>query len=239
MDWAGFIDILISLLTLSVLEIVLGVDNLVFLSIVSSRLPPHQQKSARRLGLIAALGMRLLLLAAAVWLATLTRPLFYVADFAIAGKDIFFILGGGFLLIKGVYEIHREIEEMSEQYARRKYASFIGVVVQIGLFDIIFSLDSILTAIGLTQVYWVMASAITVAIIIMLFASEYLSRFIQRHPTVKMLALSFLLLIGTVLVADGLHFYIPRGYIYFSVCFSLFVEFLNNIMQRRRKKRAE
>jgi predicted tellurium resistance membrane protein TerC len=234
MELQGLINIIFSLLTLTLLEIVLGIDNLVFISIFSHRLVPAQQKKARRFGLLVALITRLLLLAAAVWLADLTKPLVVIYQYQLSIRDLFFIIGGIFLLIKSIHEIHHEYEAIGTKFAFKKYSNFFMIVIQIGIFDIIFSLDSILTAIGLTQNFWVMAVAITLAIILMLFSSEILSKLIHQHPTIKMLALSFLLLIGTALIADGLHFHIPRGYIYFAVCFSLLVEVLNNLIAKKK-----
>lgn len=229
-------DIGLSLAALTILEIILGVDNLVFLAIVSHKLPVHQQKKARRIGLTLAWVLRLLLLFSAVWLTKLTTPLITLFNFDLSGRDIFLILGGAFLLVKATQEIHGEMEAplISEKRPRRHFQSFIAVVTQIALLDIVFSLDSVLTAIGLTNRFWLMAIAITIAILVMIFTSEPVSRFIQRNPTIKMLALSFLILIGMVLVADGAHFHIPRAYIYFAMGFSLFVEFLNLMYKKRR-----
>jgi predicted tellurium resistance membrane protein TerC len=229
------LDLIFSLFTLIVLEAILGIDNLVFISILSGRLPEHQQKSARRVGLMLAWVTRLILLAGVVWIIGLTKPIVHVFRFDLSWHDIFLLGGGLFLLIKGTHEIHTEMEVASKTEQQPKFANFFAVITQIAIFDIIFSLDSILTAIGLTKTYWVMAVAITIAILIMLLASEPLTRFINRHPTIKMLALSFLLLIGMVLIADGLHFDIPRGYLYFAVCFSLLVEALN-IFARKKKR---
>lgn len=229
------LDISLSLAALTILEIILGVDNLVFLAIVSHKLPAHQQKKARRIGLTLAWVLRLLLLFSAVWLTQLTTPLFTIFDFDLSGRDIFLILGGAFLLVKATQEIHGEMEPsaLAEKKSQKIYQSFSWVVTQIALLDIVFSLDSVLTAIGLTNRFWLMATAITIAILVMIFTSEPVSRFIQRNPTIKMLALSFLILIGMVLVADGAHFHIPRAYIYFAMGFSLFVEFLNLMYKKR------
>lgn len=229
------LDLLVSFITLTILEVVLGIDNLVFLAIITQKLPKHMQARARKLGLTLAWVTRLLLLASALWLTRLTYPLFTLFSFQISGRDIFLIVGGLFLLAKSTQEIHAEMEP-HEQKANviPKFASFGMVVTQIALLDIIFSLDSVLTAIGLTRHFWLMAAAITIAIIAMIFASEPLSRFVEKHPTVKMLALSFLMLIGMVLIADGLHTHIPRGYIYFAMAFSLFVEILNMVAKKRR-----
>lgn len=231
------LDISLSLITLTILEIVLGIDNLVFLAIISQKLPRHLQKRARQIGLTLAWVTRLILLASAVWITQLTKPLFTIMGMGFSGRDLFLFLGGVFLLAKSTQEIHLEIEpEDQSPMLKAKYSQFGIVVVQIALLDVIFSLDSVLTAIGLTQRFWLMAVAITIAIIIMIFASEPLSRFVERHPTIKMLALSFLMLIGMVLVADSFEFHIPRGYIYFAMGFSLFIEALNMVKRKRMKK---
>lgn len=234
MDVALIGDLLISLLALVTLEIILGIDNLVFISILSSRLPQAQQKMARRVGLLLALITRLLLLASAVWLIHLTQPLFTVFNHGVSCRDLFLFFGGLFLLTKGTFEIHKEIDSASRAPLKVRYAAFVTVIVQIALFDILFSLDSILTAVGMTPHFVIMALAIIIAVIVMIIASEHIHYFIQQYPTIKMLALSFLLLIGTVLIADALSFHIPRGYIYFALFFSLLVETLNNIMHHRR-----
>ncbi len=229
------LEIFFSLFTLIILEAILGIDNLVFISIVSSRLLPEQQKKARRLGLILAWVTRLLLLTLVFWIIGLNKPFLKIFSNLYSWHDIFLFCGGLFLLVKATHEIHNEIESVSRPIHLRKYANFVIVIFQIAVFDIIFSLDSILTAIGLTKKYWIMATAITIAILLMILASEPLTRFIQRHPTIKMLALSFLLLIGTILIADALHYHVPRGYLYFAVCFSLIVEGLNSILARKKK----
>lgn len=238
MEW---LDITLSLLALIILEIVLGIDNLVFLSILTEKLPPEQRRGARRWGLTFAWVTRLALLASAVLLSKLTHPLFTISGQSLSVRDIFLFLGGAFLITKATQEIHQEVGETDEmsQSANRHRVTFNKVVAQVALMDIIFSLDSVLTAIGLTTRFWVMASAITCAIWVMIYASESVSLFISKHPTIKMLALSFLILIGMVLVADAFSFHIPRGYVYFAMGFSLGVESLNqlkNSRQRRRKK---
>lgn len=240
MEWSFISDVLLSLLTLTFLEIVLGVDNLVFISIVSSRLPQHQQKLGRRIGLLFALVTRLLLLASVLWIIGLTKPFISFWNYTFSGRDLFLILGGLFLLYKSTAEIHTEFEGESPLDPgghKTKRASLNWVIAQIALLDIVFSLDSIFTAVGMTQHYWIMATAITIAVITMIFASEPLSRFIMQRPTIKMLALSFLLLIGTVLIADGFKFHVPREYIYFALSFSVLVETLNQLIARRRKNR--
>ena len=233
------LDILISLLVLVVLEIVLGIDNLVFLAILTEKLPKEQRKKARRLGLTFAWVTRLMLLASAVWLAKLSKPLFSVAQFSFSARDIFLLVGGMFLITKATQEINYAMVGMHDEKVSSKPKipiSMQAVVLQIALMDIIFSLDSVLTAVGLTDRFFVMATAISIAILVMIFASEPVSRFINKHPTLKMLALSFLILIGTLLVADSFSFHIPRGYVYFAMGFSLSVEILNLIVQARSKK---
>lgn len=231
------LDISLSLVTLTILEIVLGIDNLVFLAIISQKLPPHLQRKARQIGLTLAWVTRLMLLASAVWITKLTNPLFQIMGNQFSGRDLFLIAGGVFLLTKATQEIHLELDpDATEKTITAKTARFSFVIAQIAILDIIFSLDSVLTAIGLTQRFWLMAVAITIAILTMLLASEPLSRFVERHPSIKMLALSFLILIGMVLIADGFEFHIPRGYIYFAMGFSLFIESLNMIQRKRRRK---
>lgn len=233
------LDILLSLATLTILEIVLGIDNLVFLSILSQKLPRNQQAKARRIGLTLAWVMRLILLASALWLSKLVAPLFTISTLTISGRDLFLFFGGLFLLAKATQEIHHELEPVRNKAPKLKSKSslFWWVIAQIALLDIVFSLDSVLTAIGLSQLFWVMATAITIAIIVMIFVSEPISIFIEHHPSIRMLALSFLILIGMVLVADSFHFHIPRGYVYFAMGFSLAVESLN--LWRNRKLQAK
>lgn len=236
-----FLDIILSLIALTILEIVLGIDNLVFLSILTEKLPREQRKKARRWGLMFAWVTRLLLLASAVWLAKLTTPLFSIADFSFSGRDLFLFAGGAFLIAKATQEIHYEVgeDDVEELASSGKSMTFKGVVLQVGLMDVIFSLDSVLTAVGLTNRFWVMAAAITCAILVMVYASEPVSRFIDKHPTVKMLALSFLILIGMVLVADSFSFHVPRGYVYFAMGFSLSVEMLNLLRRSRHRKNKQ
>ena len=226
----------LSLLTLTILEIVLGVDNLVFISIVSNDVTPGYQKLARRLGLLGALFMRLLMLAGVFWLTKLTTPLFRVWQHDFSIRNLILLGGGLFLLVKATSEIHGTIEADDETGSRKRRKSMWSAILQIMMFDVVFSLDSILTAVGLTNHYWVMAVAICIAIATMLFASEPLHQFIHDHPTVKILALSFLLLIGAVLIADGFDFHVPREYIYFSISFAILVEALNGLMRKRRIK---
>lgn len=237
----AFIDILSSLVALIILEIVLGIDNLVFLSILTEKLPREQRRSARRWGLIFAWVTRLILLASAVWLAKLSDPLVTWGGVSISIRDIFLFAGGAFLIAKATQEIHHEVGEIEDPASTNgeKVVTFSGVVMQVAVMDIVFSLDSVLTAIGLTTLFWVMALAITCAILVMIYASEPVSKFIDKHPTIKMLALSFLILIGMVLIADSFSFHIPRGYVYFAMGFSLGVEGLNHLKRSRRERKKE
>jgi len=233
-----------SLITLTILEIVLGIDNLIFISVVSARLPVHQQARARRVGLSLALIFRIGLLASIVWIVGLTQPIFSVGDFDFSWRDAILFGGGLFLLAKGTMEIHATVEGEGDDHAAgggRMAVTFAGVIGQVIVLDIVFSLDSIITAVGMTQNLPVMIIAVVIAMIIMMLASEPVSNFIQRHPTTKMLALSFLLLVGMALVADGLHFHLPREYLYFAIAFSMSVEVLNLLAagRRRRKHDAE
>ncbi|MDP1603798.1 MAG: TerC family protein [Legionella sp.] len=232
-------DILVSLLALIILEIVLGIDNLVFLSILTEKLPKEQRRSARRWGLMFAWVTRLLLLASAVWLAKLTHPLVSFSDFSFSARDLFLFLGGAFLIAKATQEIHHEVGESETETLKTsaKEITFRNVIIQVAVMDIVFSLDSVLTAIGLTTRFWVMAAAITCAILVMIYASEPVSRFIDKHPTIKMLALSFLILIGMVLVADSFSFHIPRAYVYFAMGFSLGVEALNHLKRSKNHRK--
>ncbi len=230
-------EILVSLLTLTALEIVLGIDNLVFISIMSSRLPVEQRSSARRVGLALAVITRLLLLASIAWLAGVTAPLFAILDHAVSLRDLILLGGGLFLRAKGTTEIHATVDGVEEEMRQFKAASFASVVVQIMILDIVFSLDSVITAVGMAQQLSVMAAAIIIAVIIMLFAADPLSRFIHENLSVKMLALSFLILVGLALVADGMGFHIPKGYLYFAIAFSVGVEALNLAATKRRRRR--
>jgi predicted tellurium resistance membrane protein TerC len=232
-------DAWIALLTLTVMEIVLGVDNVIFLSILAGKLPQAQQRSARQAGLGMALIMRILLLLSISWIASLTRPLFTVLSFEISGRDLILLAGGLFLLGKATYEIHERLEGEEHQAQAGGHAvSFTSVIVQIALLDIVFSLDSVLTAIGMSNELPVMISAVIIAVGVMLWASGPISEFVNDHPTVKMLALSFLLLIGFSLVVEALHFHIPKGYIYFAMGFSVLVEALNLRASAARRKKA-
>ena len=220
-------DGLLALVTLTFLEIILGVDNVIFLSILSGKLPPHQQDSARRTGLIAAMAMRILLLMSIAWIIRLTAPLFSVFDRDISGRDLILMGGGLFLLGKATLEIHERLEGEEGHSSARVAPSFGAVIVQIMLLDMVFSLDSVITAVGMAEDVSVMIAAVVLAVVVMMFSAKGISAFVNRHPTVKVLALSFLLLIGVSLIGDGLGMHIPKGYIYFAMGFSVFVEMVN------------
>ena len=235
MDWLTFPEAWIALVTLTVLEIVLGIDNVVFISILAGKLPARDQPRARRLGLTLAMGTRILLLLSITWVMRLTAPLFTFAGRAFSGRDLIFLVGGLFLLWKSTREIHDSLEGPEQAGAERGrgLATFGGVLVQIALLDIVFSLDSVITAVGMARHVGVMIAAIVAAVGVMLFAAGPISSFVHRHPTVKMLALSFLLLIGVTLIAEGLGQHVSKGYVYFAMGFSLFVEILNQRAARR------
>jgi predicted tellurium resistance membrane protein TerC len=218
---------LLALVTLTVLEIVLGVDNVIFISILSAKLPEAQQHRARRVGLLGAMGMRVLLLLSIAWIIQLTQPLFSVFGRDVSGRDVILIGGGLFLLGKATLEIHDKLEGESGHTSKRVPPSFAAVIVQIMLLDIVFSLDSVITAVGMADDIAIMIAAVVVAVAIMMFSAEAVSGFVNRHPTVKVLALSFLMLIGMSLVGEGLGMHIPKGYIYFAMGFSVFVEVIN------------
>ena len=221
------IENLIALATLTFLEIVLGVDNIIFISILSGKLPPARQPQARRLGLIGAMATRILLLMSLAWIVKLTRPLFSIIGHEISGRDLILILGGLFLLAKSTFEIHDRLEGDEGHASRRVAASFTSVIIQIMLLDIVFSLDSVITAVGMVDELWIMIAAVIVSVAIMMVAATPISEFVHRHPTVKVLALSFLLLIGLSLLLEGFEQHIPKGYIYFAMGFSVFVEMIN------------
>ncbi|MDF1736316.1 MAG: TerC family protein [Minwuia sp.] len=237
MEWLSDPNIWASLATLTALEIVLGIDNLVFLSIVTEKLPPERQPAARRIGLGLALGMRIALLSVVVWIAGLVAPVFSIGEHAVSWRDMILLGGGLFLIGKGTFEIHAAVEGEHEEGTSKASTSFAFAIAQIVALDLVFSLDSVITAIGMTQNLPVMVTAVVLAMAVMLFAAEPVSRFIRTHPTTKMLALSFLLLIGTALIADGLHFHIERGYIYAAIVFSVLVEVLNLAARRTRRKK--
>jgi len=227
MEWLTSPHIWAALVTLTVLEIVLGIDNIIFISILASKLPRHQQSRARRIGLALAMLMRIALLFSLAWVIRLTAPLFTVLGEAISGRDLILILGGLFLLAKSTHEIHDKLEGEEGRAAGKVAASFAGVLVQIMLLDVVFSLDSVITAVGMADELGVMVAAVVIAVIIMMVSAGTISEFVDRHPTVKMLALSFLLLIGLSLLLEGFDQHIPKGYIYFAMGFSVFVEMIN------------
>jgi len=225
-------ELLVALVTLTVLEVVLGVDNIIFISILSSKLPRGVQKRARRIGLLGAMVTRILLLLSLSWIANLTEPFVVLFGRGISGRDIILIGGGLFLLAKATYEIHDKLEG-SEHETTRRAASFASVITQVMILDIVFSLDSVITAVGMANVLWVMVTAIVLAVLLMLIATEPISAFVEVHPTIKILALSFLLLIGISLIADGFGQHIDKRYIYFAMAFSVFVEMINIRMRRK------
>jgi len=218
---------LLALLTLTFLEVVLGVDNIIFISILSSKLPASQQSRARRVGLLAAMGVRILLLLSLVWIIRLTAPLFYLVGRPISARDLVLIGGGLFLLAKSTIEIHKRLEGEEGHRSARVRPSFAAVILQIAVLDIVFSLDSVITAVGMANEIAIMVTAVILAVGVMMFAVGPISSFINRHPTVKVLAMSFLLLIGVSLVGEGLGMHIPKGYIYFAIGFSVVVETIN------------
>lgn len=221
-------EIVIALLTLIALEIVLGIDNIIFISILAGKLPAEKQKKARLAGLAAAMIMRVLLLFSLSLIMKLTAPLFSVLGNEISGRDIILITGGLFLLAKSTFEIHDKLEgDEHNKSAGKKAVSFAGIIIQIMILDIVFSLDSVITAIGMTDMLWVMITAVIVSVIFMMFTAGAVSDFVHKHPTIKILALSFLLLIGITLIAEGFDQHISKGYIYFAMAFSVFVEMIN------------
>ena len=226
--WLAFI-------TLSLLEIVLGFDNIIFISILVARLPPARQEAARVTGLTLAMVTRVALLFSIVWLTSLVQPLFHVGDRDVSGRDLILLGGGLFLLAKSVLEIHHTLEGAGRQTARAQkiYASFTMIVVQIGAIDVVFSLDSVFTAVGLAKELAIMVAAIVASILVMMWISRSVSAFIERYPTIKMLALAFLILIGIALVAEGVHFEIPKGYLYFAMGFAVVVELVNIRLRRK------
>lgn len=227
MAWLTDPEIWIGLLTLTALEVVLGIDNIVFISILAGKLPESQQVRARQVGLGMAMLTRILLLASLAWIISLTSSLFTVYGFDVSGRDLILIGGGIFLLAKATREIHDKLEGLEGHAEAKIVPSFASIIFQIMLLDIVFSLDSVITAVGMVQQLGVMIAAVVIAVIIMLIAAGPISEFVNKHPTIKILALSFLLLIGFTLVVEGLHQHIPKGYIYFAMGFSVFVEMLN------------
>jgi predicted tellurium resistance membrane protein TerC len=229
-------DAIIALITLTVLEIVLGVDNVIFISILAGKLPENQQDRARKVGLMAAMGMRILLLFSLAWIVRLTEPIFTIFERGISGRDLILMGGGLFLLAKATREIHDKLEGEEGAVTARVAPTFGAVIGQIMLLDIVFSLDSVITAVGMADDLWVMVLAVMIAAGIMMVSAAAISRFVNEHPTVKVLALSFLLLIGVSLIAEGLGTHIPKGYIYFAMAFSVFVEMIN--LQAAKKRKA-
>lgn len=227
MDWLTDPQAWIAFLTLVTLELVLGVDNVIFISILAGKLPAHQQGQARTTGLVLAIVSRILLLFSLSWIIGLTEPLFSVLHYKISGRDIILILGGLFLLGKSTHEIHQKLEGVEGHASARVGPSFASVIFQILLLDVVFSLDSVITAVGMVDQLTIMIAAVIIAAGVMIVSAGPISSFVDRHPTIKMLALSFLLLIGFTLIVEGLHQHIPKGYVYFAMAFSVFVELLN------------
>ena len=232
MEWTTNPQAWIALATLTGLEIVLGIDNVVFISILAGKLPREQQAKARQFGLLLAMGTRIALLFSLAWIIRLTEPLFTIFGKDLSGRHLILVAGGLFLLAKSTHEIHQKMEGEAGSSSNRVIPSFAGVLVQIMFLDIVFSLDSVITAVGMAEQIAVMVTAVVIAVLFMMLFAGSISRFVDQHPTVKILALSFLLLIGVTLIAEGLDQHIPKGYIYFSMAFSVFVEILNLRMQR-------
>ena len=230
-------EIWIGLISLTALEIVLGIDNVVFISILAEKLPEHQQARARRIGLSLALLTRILLLLSLAWVIGLTNPLFTILSRGVSGRDLILIGGGLFLLAKSTHEIHDKLEGDEGRASQRVLPSFASAIIQILLLDVVFSIDSVITAVGMVEQLGVMIAAVVIAVAIMLLSAETISAYVSRHPTIKMLAFSFLLLIGLALIMEGLHTPIPKGYIYFAMGFSIFVEMVN--LRVRAKKSPE
>lgn len=237
-EWVSDPHAWIALLTLTALEIVLGIDNIIFITILVGRLPPQEKQLARVLGLGLAMGTRILLLLSIVWIMRLTKPFIILWGHGISGRDLILILGGLFLIAKSTTEIHHNLEVPTEHSHGEpaKKASFISIIIQIGLIDIVFSLDSVITAVGLAEQVPVMVIAIIIAVIVMMFAAKSIGDFVDEHPTIKMLALSFLILIGVTLVGEGMSFHIPKGYLYFAMAYSVAVEALNLKLRKKMSK---
>lgn len=245
MEWISDPQLWIAFTTLTLLELVLGIDNVIFISILSNRVPEGQRSRARFIGLSASLIMRIVLLFSLTWVMGLTAPLFSVAGYEISGRDLILLIGGLFLLAKSTHEIHSSLEGAEGEDGKSAVASFTSAVVQITLLNLVFSLDSIITAVGMVNTkpvaeggfgdaaVWIMVAAVVVSIIAMIALASSIGAFVHRHPTVKMLALSFLLMIGVSLIAEGMHFHIPKGYIYFAMAFSVFVEMLNIRLRKK------
>lgn len=236
MDWIFNPEIWIALLTLTALEIVLGIDNIIFITVLAGRLPEEERNRGRIIGLALAMITRVLLLLSLTWIMGLTKPLFQILSQEISGRDIILLFGGLFLLAKSTHEIHANLEGEEEHLEKSRAVSFMGVITQIAILDIIFSLDSVITAVGLVNQLPVMIAAIIIAIIVMTVSAKSIGDFVESHPTIKMLALSFLILVGVSLVGEGLDFHIPKGYIYFAMAFSVGVEMLNIKMRSKKSK---
>jgi predicted tellurium resistance membrane protein TerC len=235
-DWVTEPEAWIALLSLTALEIVLGVDNIIFISILVGRLPEAQRQRARYIGLGLAMVMRIALLLSLAWMMRLTEPLITVTRYELSGRDLILIIGGLFLLVKSVLEIHNSLEgEGAEGHGGRAAANFVGTLIQIAIIDIVFSLDSVITAVGMVDELPVMVLAIVIAVGIMMFAAKPIGEFVDTHPTIKMLALSFLILIGVALVGEGFELHIPKGYIYFAMAFAVAVEMLNLRLRKQRQ----
>lgn len=234
--WVGDLHAWVALATLVFLEIVLGIDNLIFLAIIITRLEESKREKARIFGLTLAMISRIALLVSLFWVMKLTKPLFSIAEFAISGRDIVLFIGGIFLIYKATMEIHTMTRALETEQPKIKEGVFFVVLIQIMVLDIVFSLDSVITAVGMVDILPVMILAIIISVFVMLFASKGISHFIESHPSIKILALAFLILVGVTLVADGLHFHIPKGYIYFAIAFSLGVEMINIYLVKLRHK---
>ena len=240
MDWITQPEVWISLITLTFLEVVLGIDNIIFISILSGKLPPEQQPKARKVGLALAMITRILLLCGLAWIVKLEKPFvegkFLSMDIAISGRDAILLLGGLFLLGKSTREIHEKLEGEDGEKTKGMAASFTSVIIQIMLLDIVFSLDSVITAVGMVKQVGIMIAAVVIAVLAMLLFVNQISQFVEEHPSIKMLAPSFLIMIGALLVAEGFHQHIPKGYVYFSMAFSVAVEMLNIRMRKKSAK---
>lgn len=235
MEWISNPDIWIAFFTLCALEIVLGIDNIIFISILTSRLPEKQQAKGRRIGLALAMFTRIALLLSLAWMMKLTAPILVVGSNEISGRDLILLFGGLFLMYKSVKEIHEKVEEADHPVEKVRKAKFSAIIVQIILVDIVFSLDSVITAVGMVDEIGVMVAAVVASVGVMMVAAEPISRFVNQHPAVKVLALAFLIMIGVALIGEGLGFHIPKGYIYFSMAFSVGVEFINIRLKNRSK----
>ncbi|MBK7104571.1 MAG: TerC family protein [Ignavibacteriae bacterium] len=239
LEWIFAPEAWIALLTLTALEIVLGIDNIIFISILVGRLPDKERNKARTIGLALAMITRILLLLSITWVMGLTKSLFTIYEYDISGRDIILIIGGLFLLAKSTHEIHNSLEGATEHHSNKAVSSFFSIIIQIAILDIVFSLDSVITAVGLAEHVEVMILAIIIAVIIMMVSAKSLGDFVDSHPTIKMLALSFLILVGVSLVGEGFDFHIPKGYIYFSMAFSVGVEMLNLRMKKNSERKVK